>query len=257
MIMSMYFKEKDFLRYGKFTCFDPFPFIKAFFSTRIGGVSEGPFDGLNLGITTEDQKEKVQENRERFFRAVGIDSKCVVIQKQVHETRSEYVRKPTFLDCTDGAYTDEADVFLTVSAADCVPILFAETQKRIVGVIHAGWRGTQQGIAYKTIEKVKKQFNIDGTNFVAALGPSISVKHYEVSEDVAGRFDPDFVERNGQPKPHLDLWKANESQLRNAGIENIFVSGYCTFERQDLFFSHRGSGGRSGRMLGVIGIVSR
>jgi copper oxidase (laccase) domain-containing protein len=82
------------------------------------------------------------------------------------------------------------------------------------------------------------------------------VKNYEVSEEVATQFDPEFVERNGYAKPHLDLWKANEAQLKKAGVENISISDQCTFERQDLFFSHRGSGGKSGRMLGVIGIIS-
>ncbi|MBL7994216.1 laccase domain-containing protein, partial [bacterium] len=83
----MYFTEKDSLRYGKFTCFDTFPFVKAVFSTRIGGVSDAPFDQLNMGITTDDKKENIEENRRRFFEAVGIDKNLVVIQKQVHETR--------------------------------------------------------------------------------------------------------------------------------------------------------------------------
>lgn len=253
--MTMYFTEKDSLRYGKFTCFDAFPFVKAVFSTRIGGVSEAPYDQLNMGITTEDKKENIEENRKRFFESVGIDKNLIVIQKQVHETRSAYVRKPAFLDCTDAAFTDQPNIFLTVSAADCVPVLFVEPQKKIVGVIHAGWRGTEQGITNKTIENVKHQFNIDATSIVAVIGPSISVKHYEVSDDVANRFDREFVVRDGYSKPHLDLWKANEAQLKKAGVGNVFISEYCTMEHRDLFFSHRGSGGRSGRMLGVIGII--
>lgn len=253
-MMSLYFEEKNKVRYARFSCFDPFPFIQAAFSTRIGGVSEAPFDQLNLGITTEDLKANVEENRDRFFRALGIDKRSVVIQKQVHESRSAYVDQPVFLDCTDAAFTDKPGVFLTVSAADCVPVLFAETERKIIGVIHAGWRGTQQEIVFQTIEKIKKQFNVDGSKISAAIGPSISVKHYEVSEDVAGQFDPAFIERKGHSKPHLNLWKANDAQLKKAGVQNISVSDHCTFERQDLFFSHRGSGGKSGRMLGVIGI---
>lgn len=256
MIMPMYFEDRNDIHYGKFLCFNPFPFIHAVFSTRLGGVSRPPFDSLNLGIMTEDAKDHVDENRKRFFEAVGIDNQNIVIQKQVHETRSEYAREPAFLDCTDAAFTDQPGVFLTVSAADCVPVLFADPQKRIVGVIHAGWRGTLQNIVYQTIEKVKKQFRIDGSGIVAVIGPSISVKHYEVSNEVADQFDPAFVMQNGSSKPHLDLWKANQAQLRKAGVASIFISAYCTMERQDLFFSHRGSGGKSGRMLGAIGIIS-
>lgn len=250
----MYFEEKNSIRYGKFGCYDPFPFIRAFFSTRIGGVSRPPFDRLNLGMTTEDERNRVLENRKLFFDTIKIPQSAVVIQKQIHEDRSAYVETPEFLDCTDAAYTDRPNVFLTVSAADCVPVLFAETKKKIVGVIHAGWKGTLKNIAGHTIEKIKKQFGIDGSNITAVIGPSISEKNYEVSEELADQFNSRFIVKNGYAKPHLDLWKANVVQLKNAGVENIFVSGYCTFERQDLFFSHRGSGGKSGRMLGVIGM---
>ena len=253
--MPMYFEEKNSIRYGKFGCFDPFPFIRAFFSTRIGGVSLPPFDRLNLGMTTEDERNHVLENRKRFFDTIEIPQSSVVIQKQVHEDRSAYVEAPESLDCTDAAYTDRPNVFLTVSAADCVPVLFADTEKRIVGVIHAGWKGTLKNIAGNTIEKIKKQFSIDGSNIIAVIGPSISAKNYEVSKELADQFDPQFVLKNGYVKPHLDLWQANVVQLKNADVGNIFVSGYCTFERQDLFFSHRGSVGKSGRMLGVIGIA--
>lgn len=253
--MSMYFSEKNSLRYARFSCFDLFPFVRAAFSTRIGGISEAPFDRLNLGMTTGDTEENVTVNRNRFFHALGIDPGSVVVQRQVHDTHSEYVDRSCLLESTDAAYTDQPNVFLTVSAADCVPVLFVEPQKKIVGVIHAGWKGTQKEIVYQTIEKVKKQYNMDGTHITAVIGPSISVNRYEVGEEVAGQFDPAFVVRDGVNKPHLDLWKANQAQLKKAGVVNTFVSGYCTFDRQDLFFSHRGSGGRSGRMLGVIGIL--
>jgi hypothetical protein len=100
---------------------------------------------------------------------------------------------------------------------------------------------------------VKKQFAIDGSEILAVLGPSISGDHYEVSEDVAQKFAPEFIMRSGRSKPHLDLWKANVAQLQQAGVKSVSVSNYCTASRSDLFFSHRGSGGRTGRMLGIIG----
>lgn len=251
----MYFEEKGSVRYGRFHCFDVLPFIRAAFSTRAGGVSAAPFDQLNLGLSTDDDPGHVAENRRRFFEAIDVPLSSVAIQKQVHEARSAYVPAPAFLNCTDAAYTDRPGVFLTVSAADCVPILFTGKKRKVVGVIHAGWKGTLLRIAERTITKVKEQFEVEGEDMVAVIGPSISARNYEVGEELAGQFDPAFVVRNGYAKPHLDLWKANEAQLREAGIKDVFTSGLCTLDRQDLFFSHRGSGGRSGRMLGVIGII--
>ncbi|NUM81868.1 peptidoglycan editing factor PgeF [bacterium] len=240
--------------YGRFKSFEAFPGVAAFFTTRKGGVSSAPFDSLNMGLGTDDAYELVAENRRRFFQAVQIPQDLIVRQKQVHEDQIAYVTEPSLIGDTDACYTDRENVFLTVTVADCVPILFYEPRKKIAGVIHAGWRGTEKAIARKTIEQVKSQFQADASEIVAVIGPSISVKHYEVSEDVAEKFDRQFIHRNGFPKPHLDLWQANAFQLRAAGVENITISGLCTIEHGDLFFSHRGSGGKSGRMIGVIGI---
>ncbi|MBX7150679.1 peptidoglycan editing factor PgeF [bacterium] len=244
----------DGIGFGRFKSFEPFSEVAAFFTTRKGGVSTAPYDSLNMGLGTEDVRESVEENRRRFFQAVNISQDRIVRQKQVHEDRIRYVTEPGFVDQTDACFTDRKNVFLTVTVADCVPIFFYEPRKQVVGVIHAGWRGTEKAIALKTINQVTSKFQIDPTEIVAIIGPSISMQQYEISEDVAEKFDPQFIHRNGFIKPHLDLWQANASQLRTAGVENITISGLCTVEYGDLFFSHRGSGGKSGRMIGIIGI---
>lgn len=244
----------DGIGIGRFKSFESFSGVVALFTTRLGGVSLAPYDSLNMGLGTEDIHARVVENRRRFFQAARIAEDRIVRQKQIHEDRIAYVTKPGLLNDTDACYTDRDNVFLTVTVADCVPILFYEPRKKIAGVIHAGWRGTEKAIARKTIEQIKSQFQIDATEIVAVIGPSISVNNYEVSEDVAEKFDRQFIDRNGFPKPHLDLWQANAYQLQAAGVKNIAISGLCTVARGDLFFSHRGSGGKSGRMVGVIGI---
>jgi YfiH family protein len=249
----MYFDNVGNIRIGKFEIFSSG--VRAFFTTRFGGVSVAPFDSLNLGILTEDKNENVMENRRRLFAALAIDEEQIARQRQVHGDTVAYVDKAGTYEETDALFTDRPDVYLAVSAADCVPILFFEPDRKIVGVIHAGWRGTEKGIAQKTIEKIKDRFQTEANGICAVIGPSISVKHYEVSEDVAQRFDQKFIVRHGHAKPHLDLWKANAQQLQTAGVRNIAFSGFCTVEHQHLFFSHRASGGQTGRMLGVIGLT--
>lgn len=251
----MYFETIGSICVGRFEVFENAPAVRAFFTTRTGGVSKAPFDSLNLGLHSDDPKENVLENRKRLFSALEIPEDRIVRQHQIHEAAVAYVSEPGLQDSTDAMFTDVPNLFLTVSAADCVPILFFEPKKHIAGVIHAGWRGTEKRIAFHTIDKVKNQFHLNGSEIFAAVGPSIGAEHYEVSEEVAQKFDPEFVVRNGTRKPHLDLWKANADQLRQAGIRNISVSNYCTFTHRDLFFSHRASGGKTGRMLGMIGFT--
>ena len=242
------------MKVGRFEVFQPFPDVQTYFSTRLGGVSSAPFDSLNLGVLTDDRKENVLENRERLFSALKISQEQIVRQRQVHGDRIAYVDKGQLHDETDAMFTDRPNLFLSVTAADCVPILFFEPKRKIIGVIHAGWRGTEKQIAFQTIEKVKDHFQIDASEILAVIGPSISAAHYEVSEEVAEKFAPDFVFRNGNVKPHLDLWKANADQLAKAGVRKITVTEFCTVTHSELFFSHRGSGGQTGRMLGLIGL---
>lgn len=251
----MYFETIGNICVGKFEIFRNYAAIRAFFTTRVGGVSGAPFDSMNLGMHSEDPKENVLENRQRLFTALEIPEDRIVRQHQIHEAAAAYVGEPGLQEGTDAMFTDVPNLFLTVSAADCVPILFFAPAKNIAGVIHAGWRGTEKRIAFHTIDKVKNRFHMDSSEIFAVVGPSIGAEHYEVGEEVAQKFNPEFIVSNGGRKPHLDLWKANAHQLRQAGVKNISVSNYCTFTHRDLFFSHRASGGKTGRMLGIIGFT--
>jgi len=250
----MYFQRKNSLAIARFGAFDNLPYVQAYFTTRLGGVSEAPFDSLNLGLGTDDAKDRVIENRSRLFDALKIDPSTLVRQQQVHGANIVYAQEPGLNENTDACFTDRKNIYLVVTAADCVPILLVEPRKQIVGVIHAGWRGTKGRIAFHTIERIKNDLQVDVSDMIAVLGPSISVKNYEVSEEVAREFDEPFIVRDGFSKPHLDLWKANADQLRQAGVHNISIADACTVENPDLFFSHRASGGRTGRMLGIIGL---
>ena len=249
----MIFKIKNGLRLCRFPAIEKFAGVMAVMSTRVGGVSEGDYKGLNLGLSTEDNPHHVEENRQRFWKALDVDMNKIVRQHQVHEDQVVFLQEQTFCADTDAMYTDQPEKFLTVVAADCVPILFYEPGQRIVAVIHAGWRGTQKQIAKKTMTSIQKTFGVSLSKAVAVLGPSIGADHYEVNDEVASMFDPAFVNRRDYPKPHLDLWSANAAQLDESGVGTVVVTGACTMCQPDIYYSHRASSGRSGRMVGVIG----
>lgn len=250
----MSFDQRDGLLLGTFENVFSIHGIRAWFSTREGGISAGAFASLNVGLSTEDAPDHVEENRRRLFKATGVDARRVVIQRQTHSDHVAFVKAPGVYPDTDACYTDQDGLFLTVTVADCVPILFGTTSGKLVGVIHAGWRGTEKNITKRAIDQVAATCDVHPSDIVAMIGPSISAANYEVSEDVALRFEDRFVTRQAGRKPHLDLWAANGEQLRQAGVQEIHVAGYCTAQNQKLFFSHRASGGSCGRMLGIIGI---
>ena len=146
-------------------------------------------------------------------------------------------------------------MFLSVSIADCAPVFLFDAMKKIVACVHAGWRGTEQRILQKTIRTMLQEFGSKPGDVSAFIGPSAGQCCYEVGEDVAQRFDAEFVSRrNG--KFYLDIKKANEEQLRNAGVPgtNIEVHENCTICRTELYHSYRRDGDKSGRMMAIIGL---
>lgn len=255
------------------------------FSTRTGGVSE--LDGekaLNLSFMEWDKKENVSENRRRFQAAAGAKGFTLVPMKQIHSDVIRLFKTATAQPCKgDASVTNCPGLLLAVQTADCIPILLVDPKKRAVAAIHAGWRGTLGRIAEKTIGRMQLEFGSWPQDLLAALGPSIGPCCYEVGAEFVPKFTSQFADaaeyfdepRSGeepnplqwlnmappghQPPPknvHLDLRKANRSQLLAAGLrpKNIFVSNLCTGCRRDLFFSYRKEGPQSGRLLSVVGI---
>ena len=236
------------------------------FSTRMGGVSKGYLGTMNLSFTRGDREENVRENFRRIADAIGFREEQLVFSAQVHETkirkvtaanRGEGITKET-APGIDGLATDEADVPLYTSYADCVPLLFYDPQKKVVAMAHSGWRGTAARIGAKMVHFMEKEYGSRAENIIAAVGPSICRKCYEVSEDVAQAFREAFrpeqfpllVEEKGQGKYQLVLWAANRIILTEAGIlpEHLDVTDLCTCCNHDKLFSHRASHGKRGNM---------
>lgn len=236
------------------------------FSTRMGGVSKGYLGTMNLSFTRGDREENVRENFRRIADAIGFREEQLVFSAQVHETkirkvtaanRGEGITKET-APGIDGLATDEADVPLYTSYADCVPLLFYDPQKKVVTMAHSGWRGTAARIGAKMVHFMEKEYGSRAENIIAAVGPSICRKCYEVSEDVAQAFREAFrpeqfpllFDEKGQGKYQLDLWEANRIILTEAGIlpEHLDVTDLCTCCNHDKLFSHRASHGKRGNM---------
>lgn len=237
------------------------------FSTRKGGVSKEHLASLNLSFSVEDAKENVLENFRRIGECFGKTPEDFVLSKQSHETkvlkvgtkdRGKGITKDRDYEGIDALITDEKGIILSCFSADCVPILFYDPIHKTVGACHSGWRGTKGKILQNVVEEMRKHFSSNPAEILIAIGPSICKEQYVVSEDLALSFLEDYpdlgedtaspIQRISKDKFQLDLWDLNRRIALNCGIkeEHISISGYCTMENPELFFSHRYSQGKRG-----------
>lgn len=229
------------------------------FSTRAGGVSEGAFASLNLGIRTEDDPARVVENRRLLCEAVGADPDAATMAWQRHGatvTRAQsrgIVTPGTVYDHCDGLWSDERGRAMLLITADCVPVAIARMPKPGVrpalAVLHVGWRGLLAGIVGAGVRA------LGGRGIAAAIGPSIGPCCYEVGEEVAAPFREAFGDDVVRSDSHLDLWTSADRALRAAGVEQVERTDICTSCNGDRFFSHRRDHGKTGRQ-GVIAYVA-
>jgi YfiH family protein len=244
--------------------------IQIGFSTRWGGVSSSPYGTLNLGFHVGDAPDKVQVNRHLWLQEWDVSSQEVVLGEQIHGTRVRYVTDKdggqgseslaTTITSVDGLIT-RSHIGLVALFADCVPVFFYHPGLKAVGIAHAGWRGT----AGKIVQNVLKELEALGGNpkeAWVAIGPSIGPCCYEVDQKVIQEFtqnysDLSFVQPQENGRAMLDLKKANELALREAGIpqKHIWVAQECTACQTDSFFSHRREGPQTGRMAGYIRLL--
>lgn len=249
------------------------PRLIAGFSSRKGGVSSEPF-GLNCALHVDDKLEDVLENRKRLTDALAVPFESWTCAEQVHghsiaiiteenRGRGRHSREEA-IPASDGLVTNVPDVLLTAFFADCVPLYFYDDEHQVVGLAHAGWRGTADAIAARMVEVLKDQFHINPAELRAAIGPSIGQCCYEVDRKVIDAIRPQldcdgmnsaWIEREND-KYLLDLRESNRQILIKAGIMpyHIEITDWCTSCQNDLFFSHRKERGRTGRMTAWIGL---
>lgn len=255
----------------EFPALKQIPFIRHGFSTRLGGVSTGHCSTLNLSFSRNDKVEDVCTNYERICKAIGVSIGSLVFTDQVHDTK---IKRVTKLDTVgsdlsekklvgiDGLITNEPNITLVTSFADCIPLYFVDPIKKAIGLSHSGWRGTVGRIGEKTVQKMGEEFGSNPKDIIGVIGPSICGNCYEISKDVALQFQAEFgfeqidsiLIKKENDKYLLDLWQANLIILEEAGLleENISVAGICTCCNNGLLFSHRASEGLRGNLNGFL-----
>lgn len=237
--------------------------IRHGFFTRIGGVSEGIYRGLNTGTGSNDDPDRVRENRRRVAEWMGVGPDALLSLHQVHSPDAIVVREPFAGERpkADALVTDRPGLALGASAADCGPVLFAEPQARIIGAAHAGWKGALTGVLESTVEAMEG-LGARRERIVAVLGPSISQANYEVGPEFVDRFvaaDADnaryFAPSGRAGHALFDLYLYTVERLARAGVQASQL-GRCTYAEEDLFFSYRRTTHRSeadyGRLISAI-----
>lgn len=234
------------------------------FTTRKGGVSASPYNSLNLGLSSGDAPERVAENRRRVMEAFGVTREEVCAFHQVHSARVLEGAPTWFEREADASVTNNPDLLLVVSVADCSPLLFHDPVREVVGAAHCGWRGTVAGMAKEVVEKMSELYGSDPRDIHVAIGPGISAPCYQVGEEVVQAFvDAGFPKYIAYPDSEgrfrLDIAAANRWSLAQVGVPstNIWISTWCTYSDTTRFYSHRRDAGQTGRHWAVIKLEKR
>ena len=233
--------------------------IFAFSTERGCKDATQPYDGFNITYYTDDAPEHISTCRRMLSLVMlGIDNERLILPRQVHGTEIAEVTEENLSDKFDGIdalITNLSGTCIGVSTADCVPILIYDIRARAIAAAHAGWRGTVNRIGRKTIEAMTKRYGSQAEDLKIVIGPSIGPESFEVGDEVYDAFseanfpmDQIAFKQNG--KWHIDLWQANALDMQLAGVpqQNIQITGICTYQQHDRFFSARRLGIKSGRI---------
>ena len=222
---------------------------------------------MNISTTRGDDPEAVNENRRRLAAAIGVEDRKMVYTNQTHTTNVAVVDETNYgktMPETDGMITNVPGLCLVTFYADCVPLYFVDPVKRVIGLSHSGWRGTVHKMAIATVRKMQETFGCDPVDIRSVVGPSICQECYEVSEDVIDEFRANYKKtdwdslfyRKENGKYQLDLWRANEINLLDAGVKaaHMAVTNVCTCCNHELLFSHRYTRGKRGNLSAFLAL---
>lgn len=223
-------------------------------NTDFGG-SDDNIEGLNLGYNTSENRQVVAKNRLALLNQLSLDEDWVAYADQVHSTRTQIVTQGGTYPSTDGLITQIPGLALAIQVADCAAVLLWDASNKVIGALHAGWRGAAGGIVEQGLEKML-ELGAEPDQMKAYVSPCISLKQFEVGPEVADQFPDKFVDYEHYEKPHVDLkafirWQLEQNGLMGSHIE---VSPLCTIEDKNQLYSYRRESERSGRMMGIIQI---
>ena len=258
-------QQQNDLIYFQFESFLAAPFFQHAVFSRHGGVSPAPFNSLHLSVSVPDSKANVYANRRRAFGIFGRDTETAVHAHLVHGSavaRGTQADNGTWAEHKDAIITNELGCALTMNFADCAPILLVDPVQKAIGLGHAGWKGSVVDLPGAMVRAMQQEFGSQPSDLLAGIGPCISWETYEVDEPLVSEVRAAFADHadllrqpNGAPKLHYDLAEANRRILLRAGVTQIELSGVCTGQRTDLFFSHRVEKGKTGR-FGVMMVMN-
>lgn len=219
-----------------------------------GITTRGTASGFSLGLWSEEPVGQVMTRWRAFRAAFGAQFPSVMLSHQVHGTDVVWHGSTNagwhILDGVDGHATAAAGQLLTVTVADCIPVYLAVPTKRVIALVHAGWRGVAGRILERTVELLRREAFCRGTDIVMHCGVGVCGQCYEVGEEVYSRLTGRPVDR----PTHVDLRSVLRTQAADLGIDQVTISSFCTAHDHDKFFSHRASGGRDGRMVAYLGL---
>ena len=259
-------QQRDGIIYFEFESLAGHGRIQHAIFSRQGGVSQPPFDSLNLSVSVPDDKTAVYANRAKAFGLFNRQNDSVVHAHLVHGNsvaRVTQANNGTWVERVDALITNEQGCALTMNYADCAPIFLYDPVQQAIGLGHAGWKGTVVDLPGAMVRAMQQQFGSDPAWLVAGIGPCISWENYEVDEPLVSEVKATFTdwetvlqkpERKANGRYHFNLSEANRQNLIRAGVQQIELSGFCTAVRTDLFFSHRAEKGKTGR-FGTIFIL--
>jgi len=231
--------------------------------TRLGGVSRHPYRSLNVGHSVGDDPRAVGENHRLVQEALKVRKAEVVTARQVHSNHVACVTardRGRVLPGTDALISGDPGVTLLLRFADCLPVFIYDAQRRVIGLGHAGWRGTAAKIACQMVSTMIAFYGSDPASMIATLGPAIGPCCYRVGDEVVGAISNSLPDWQGAIHPcgdghfSLDLWEANRQQLMDCGIREVETGRLCTACHANEFFSHRAEGGNTGRFAALLGI---
>lgn len=259
----MPFYQEGSIKYYKFLSLENQGLYHALF-TRHGGLSPSPWKSLNFGASVGDDVKRVIQNREKAMAVLQLKTENVYDTFQIHSTEIVLTDRPLPPNeihiKADAIITNKPNVTLMMRFADCVPILLFDPVNRVIGISHAGWKGTVYKIAGKTVLKMNQNYGTNPNHVLAAIGPSIGPDHYSIGNDVIEKVNLSFGDKAEQliiydhGKTFFDLWRANQVILNEIGVYKIEVAGICTNCNMNDWYSHRGEHGKTGRFGVVIGL---
>ncbi len=263
MTFAMPYRNQNGIEFYTFESLDRAG-IKHGIFTRKGGVSPQPWSTLNLGGTVGDQRENVVENRRRIFDVIDRPVESIFDVWQVHSADVVCADAPRPLDqphqIGDAILTDRARITLAMRFADCVPILLFDPARRVIGIAHAGWKGTVLRAAAQAVTKMRDVYGTSAEDVLACIGPSIGPDHYQVGSEVTVQVRHAFGDQSSRflkvkdGRHYFDLWAANAYQLAEAGVKSIEISEICTACDLERWYSHRAEQGKTGRFGALISL---